>query len=63
MKSKNRTQKNEHCRLLGALYMFENQWRSNFRKQDEIEPKEDQYPTVDITGDKSKVDAVKNAIS
>ena len=36
------------------------QWRNNFRKNEELEPKQKQCPVVDVTGDESKVDAVKN---
>ena len=28
---------------------------NNFRKNEEMEPKQKQYPTVDVTGDRSKV--------
>ena len=31
------------------------EWRNNFRKKEEMEPKQKQYPVVDVTGDRSKV--------
>ena len=31
------------------------QWRNNSRKNEGIEPKQKQYPVVDVTGDRSKV--------
>ena len=31
------------------------QWRNNFWKNEEMEPKQNQHPVVDVTGDGSKV--------
>ena len=31
------------------------EWRNNSRKNEETEPKQKQYPVVDVTGDGSKV--------
>jgi len=31
------------------------QWRNNSRKNEGMEPKQKQYPAVDVTGDRSKV--------
>ena len=31
------------------------QWRNNSRKNEGMEPKQEQYPAVDVTGDRSKV--------
>ena len=31
------------------------QWRNNSRKNEGMEPKQKQYPAVDVTGDKSKI--------
>ena len=36
---------------------------NNFRKNEGMEPKKKQYPVVDMTGDRSKVDVVKNNIA
>ena len=30
-------------------------WRNNSRKNEGLEPKQKQYPVVDVTGDRSKV--------
>ena len=41
-------------------------WRSvenNSKKNEGMEPKQKQYPVVDVTGDRSKVDAVKSNIA
>ena len=35
------------------------QWRNNSRKKEETEPKQKQYPAVDVTGDRSKVQCCK----
>ena len=42
-------------RSLGAQYATRDQWRSNSRKNERMEPKQKQYPAVDVTGDRSKV--------
>ena len=39
------------------------EWRNNSRKNEGMEPKQQQYPVVDVTGDRSKVDAVKSNIA
>ena len=39
----------------GAHYTTGDQWRTNFRMNDGMEPKQKQYPVVDMTGDRSKV--------
>ena len=36
-----------------------NQWRNNSRKNDEMEPKQNQHPAVDVTGDGSKIRCCK----
>jgi len=38
-----------------AQYATEDSWRNNSRKNEEMEPKEKQYPAVDVTDDRSKV--------
>ena len=42
-------------RSVGAQYATGGQWRSNSRKNEGMEPKQKQYPAVDVTGDRSKV--------
>ena len=56
MKRKNdRIQKEEFTRSVGAQYATGDQWRNNSRKKERMEPKQKQYPLVDVTGDRSKV--------
>ena len=47
--------KEELPRSVGAQYAPGDQWRNNSRKKEGIEPKQKQYPAVDVTGDRSKV--------
>ena len=42
-------------RSVGAQYTTGDQWRNNSRKKEEMEPKQKEYPAVDVTGDRSKV--------
>ena len=42
-----------------ALYATGDQWRNNSRKNERMEPKQKQYPVVDVTGDRSKVQCCK----
>ena len=59
-RQKDRTLKEEFPRLVGAQYATGDQWRTNSRENEETEPKQNQYPVVDVTGDGSKSDAVKS---
>ena len=61
-RQKDRTLKDELSRLVGAQYATGDQRRNNSRKNEGMEPKQKQYPAVDVTGDRSKSDAVKNNI-
>ena len=54
-RQKDRTQKDELPRTVGAQYAAGDQWRNNSRKNKGKEPKQKQYPVVDGTGDRSKV--------
>ena len=54
-RQKDITLKDELPRLLGAQYATGDQWRSNSRKNEEMEPKQKQYPVVDVTDDESRV--------
>ena len=47
--------KEELPRSVGAQYATGSQWRNNSRKNEGLEPKQKQYPAVDVTGDRSKV--------
>ena len=53
------TLKDELPRMVGAQYATGDQWRNNTRKNEGMEPKQKQYPVVDVTGDRSKVRCCK----
>ena len=56
MKRQNdRILKEKFLRSVGAQYATGDQWRNNSRKNEGMEPKQKQYPVVDVTGDRSKV--------
>ena len=42
-------------RSVGAQYAMGDQWRNNSRKNEGMEPKQKEYPAVDVTDDRSKV--------
>ena len=56
---KDRTLKDELPRSVGAQHATGDQWRNNSRKNEETEPKQQQHPVVDVTGDGSKVRCCK----
>ena len=58
-RQKDKTLKEELPRLVGAQYTTGDQWRNNSRKNERMEPKQKQYPAVDVTGDRSKVQCCK----
>ena len=58
-RQKDRTLKDELPRSVGAQYATGDQWRNNSRKNEGMEPKQKQYPVVDVTGDGSKVQCSK----
>ena len=58
-RQKDRKLKNELPRLVGAQYATGDQWRNNSRKNEDIAPKQKQYPVVDVTDDRSKVRCCK----
>ena len=47
--------KEELPRSVGAQYATGDHWRNNSRKNEGMEPKQKQYPAVDVTGDTSKI--------
>ena len=51
----NRMLKQELPRSVGAQYATGDQWGNNSRKNEEMEPKQKEYPVVDVTGDRSKL--------
>ena len=55
MKRQNdRILKEELSSSVGTQYATGDQWRNNSRKNEGMEPKQKQYPVVDVTGDRSK---------
>ena len=58
-RQKDRTLKDELLRSVGAQYATGDEWRTNSRKNKEMEPKQKQHPVVDVTGDGSKVRCCK----
>ena len=58
-RQKGRTLKDELPKSVGAQYATGDQWRNNSRKNEGMEPKQKQYPFVDVTGDRSKVGCCK----
>ena len=57
-----RIPKDELPRSLGAQYAPGDQWRNNSRKNEGMEPKQKQYPVVDMTVIEARSDAVKSNI-
>ena len=57
------TLKDEFLKSVGAQYAAGDEWRNNFRKDEETEPKQKQHPVVDVTGDESGVRCVKSNIT
>ena len=56
MKRQNdRILKEELPRSVSAQHATGDQWRNNSRKNEGKEPKQKQYPVVDVTGDRSKI--------
>ena len=50
-------------RSVGAQYATGDQWRNNSRKNEGMEPKQKEYPAVDVTSDGSKAQTIKNNIA
>ena len=60
MKRQNdRILKKEPPRSISAQYATGDQWRNDSRKNEGMEPKQKQYPCVNVTGDRSKVQCYK----
>ena len=53
-RQKDQTLKDERPKSVDAQYATGDQWSSNSRKNEGMEPKQKQYPVVDVTGDRSK---------
>ena len=54
--------KEELTRSVGAQYATGDQWRNNSRKNEGMEPKQKQYPAVDVVIE-ARSDAVKSNIA
>ena len=50
-------------RWLGAQYATGDQWRNNSRKNEGMEPKQKQYPALDVTVIEARPEAVKSNIT
>ena len=60
MKRQNdRILKEELPSSLDSQYSTGDEWRNNSRTNEGIEPKQKQYPVVDVTGDRRKVQTYK----
>ena len=54
-RKKDRTLKDELPRSAGARYATGDQWRNNSRKNEGMEQKQNHYPVVHVTDDKSNI--------
>ena len=54
-RQKDRTLKEELPRWEFAQYATGDQWRNNSTRNEGMEPKQKQYPVVDVTADRSKI--------
>ena len=64
MKRQNdRILKEELRRSVVTQYATVDQWRNNSRKNEGMEPKQKQYPVVDVTDDRRKVQYIKSNIA
>ena len=62
-RQKDMTMNDEIPRSVGAQYSTGDQWRNNFRKNEETEPKQKQHPVVDVTVMEARSNAVKSNIA
>ena len=58
-RQKYRTLKDELPRSVDAQYATGDQWRNNFRKNEEMGPKQKQCPVVGVNGDGSELQCCK----
>ena len=54
-RQKDRTLEDELPRSVGAQYATGDQWRNNYRKNEDMETKQNHHPVVDVTSDGSKI--------
>ena len=62
-RQKDRTLKDELPRWVGAKSATGDQWRTNSRKNEGMEPKQKRHPVVDVTVIEAKSSAVKSNIA
>ena len=62
-RQKDRTLKDQLCRLVGAQYATGEERRNSYKRNEEAEPKWKQRPDVDVSGGESKAHSVKNNIA
>ena len=62
-RQKDRTLKEELPRLVGAQYATGDQWRTDSRKNEEMEPKQKHHPVVDVLVIEARSNAVKSNIA
>ena len=62
-RQKDRTQKDQLPRSVGAQYATGEEWRNKSRKNEEIEPKQKQHPVVMELMIEARFDAVKSNIA
>ena len=55
--------KEELLRSVSAQYPTRDQWRNNSRKNEGMEPRQKQYPVMDVTMIEARSDAVKSNIA
>ena len=55
--------KDEFPRSVGAQYATGDQWRNNPRKNEGMEPKQKEYPDVNVMVIEARSDAVKSNIA
>ena len=53
-RQKDMTLQDKPLRLVGDQYAIGEEQKNNSRKNEGMEPKQKQYPVVDVTGDRSK---------
>ena len=58
-RKKDKKLKDELPKSAGVQYATGDHWRNNSRKNEEMEPKQKQYPVVDVTSDRGKVRCCK----
>ena len=58
-RQKDRTVKDELPKSVAAQYATGDQWGNNSKKNEGMDPKQNQHPVVDVTGDRSKVRCCK----